>query len=398
MATNPILLYNFNENSATTIRDYSEEGNDGAGTNLTVSSTTRNIGYDAVFNGTSSEITCNVSEISPSNEFSVYISIYLGSATGMLFSIASSGGSFVEWDGTTLTFTLNTFSTYTVTHNLSQSTWYDITFKYDGSDIILIVDGVEVNSTSTSGTFLPSTPTLLEIGHQASADYGDFRLNEFKIFNEAISDSNDLAFRNEQNGVAIKTSLAHGFNVGDVVGANLINGSAYFAIVTFVDNDVKYRMQPISDGITTGMTFSRCGHLWDTDRQYRLTINDTPEICFYNLITKSSEVFDSSKKLYCLNKNGIIKSSKTITSNYTVLPTDQRLYVDSSGGAFTITLEASPATNRELEIIDSVGSCGTNTVAVAGNGKNIVGNTTALMNSNYIAFVLVYNGTQWNLK
>ena len=94
----------------------------------------------------------------------------------------------------------------------------------------------------------------------------------------------------------------------------------------------------------------------------------------------------------------LTKAGTTKTANYTVLDTDQCIYVDSSGGAFTITLEASPSTNKEIEIIDSVGSCGTNNVTVDGNGNNVVGSTTALMNGNYIAFVLKYNGTQWNLK
>ena len=55
-AKNPTVLYNFNENSTTDIKDYSQSGYNGAGSNLTVSASTR-VGYDAVFDGSFSQIT-----------------------------------------------------------------------------------------------------------------------------------------------------------------------------------------------------------------------------------------------------------------------------------------------------------------------------------------------------
>jgi hypothetical protein len=98
-------------------------------------------------------------------------------------------------------------------------------------------------------------------------------------------------------------------------------------------------------------------------------------------------------------QDGVISTGDTQTKldAYTVLSTDERIYVDSTNLAFTITLEEAPLTNRKLEIIDKVGNCGTNNVTIDGVGNNIIGNSTALMNSNYIAYNLIFNGTQWNL-
>ena len=151
------------------------------------------------------------------------------------------------------------------------------------------------------------------------------------------------------------------------------------------------------DGILSSDNLSRGGHLWDTTRQHCFKIDKTPEICFYDGVSKSSEVFAESKKTYCINKGGAIKSSVSKSANYTALNSDQRIYVDSSGGTFTITLPSTPTTNKELEIIDSVGSCNSYNVAIDGNGKNINGSATGIISGDYESWNLVYNGTQWNL-
>lgn len=114
--------------------------------------------------------------------------------------------------------------------------------------------------------------------------------------------------------------------------------------------------------------------------------------CYYNIAIGSILCYNGS-----VFTSPLIKTSVTKTGTYTVLNSDQRIYVDSNGGAFTVTLEASPTLNRELEIIDSVGSCGTNNVTVDGNGNNIIGSATHLMNTNYEGLRLVFNGTNWNL-
>ena len=74
---NPDIIFNFNENSATTVRDYSEKGNDGTGTNLTVSATDREVGFDAVFNGTTSELNSTISAIDDSFTIALAITVLL---------------------------------------------------------------------------------------------------------------------------------------------------------------------------------------------------------------------------------------------------------------------------------------------------------------------------------
>ena len=402
-AKNPTVLYNFNENSTTDIKDYSQSGYNGVGANLTVSASTR-VGYDAVFNGSTSELTADNVENIVDDKLGYFFAINLTSNTGTDYVFNHNGVCYTTWDGTTLSVTLTTsVTTYTLTNDitaLSTGTWYDITITKGLSNLNLVIDGVAQTAAAVSGT-ITKTATTLYIGHNASANHSAIKLNEFKVFEENITLSNDSAFRNEQNGVLMNTALTHDFNIGDIIAADIVQGSIKGGIVTYVEASTIFRIQPISDNITGGMIFNRVGHLWDTDRQWRFVINDTPEICFYDGISRTGEVFSESKKTYCIGKDGVAPvagGSTTVTTTYQVLSTDQRIYVDSSGGAFTITLEASPATNRELEIIDSVGSCNSNTVTVAGNGNNIIGNSNYSINGSYDALRLVFNGANWNLN
>jgi hypothetical protein len=261
----------------------------------------------------------------------------------------------------------------------------------------MFIDTVNQGATATVG----NTPTLspdLDIGWDGTTNYSKFQLNEFRLYSSSLAGMQLSALIDEQNGVLMTANKAHEFNVGDIIGSDILETTEYFAVVTAIDSNVAYRIQPISDNLRGGMSWTRCGHLWDTDRQWMFIIDDTPQICFWDGQSLSSEVGTDAKKLYCLNTNGLVKNSSTKTANYTMVDTDQRIYVDSSGGTFTITLDATPVTDKEIEIIDSVGSCGTNAVTLDGNGNNIIGETTALMNLDEIGYRLIFNGTQWNFN
>lgn len=397
---NPILLYNFNEGSIATIRDYSQEGNDGTGTNLTVAASSR-VGNNLIFNGTTGQLTKDSFVLGVDDKLSYFMAISFTSNTATDYVFNHNGVCFATWDGTTLSATLTTsVSTYTVTNDitpLTTATAYDIFIAKTGTNLFLVIDGVLQTATALSGT-VTATANDLYIGHNAGATHSAIKLNEFKVFDTNLSLSNDAAFRGEQNGVLMNTALTHDYNLGDIIAGDITSTNIKTAIVTYVGDYTEFRIQPISDDCTGGIAYGRVGHLWDVDRQWRFTINNAPEICFYDGIALTTDIFLESKKVYCLTKEGIIDSSTSITTTYQVLSTDQIIYVDSSGGAFTITLESAPTTNRQFTIIDSTGSCGANTVTINGNGKNIQGNSTGLLSSDYQAWNLVYNGTQWNLK
>jgi hypothetical protein len=75
--------------------------------------------------------------------------------------------------------------------------------------------------------------------------------------------------------------------------------------------------------------------------------------------------------------NGFAKGWVAYTANFTAVAGD-RILADTSGGAFTVTLPASPAVGDEIHILDSAASFDNNNLTVARNGKKIQGATADL--------------------
>ena len=83
------------------------------------------------------------------------------------------------------------------------------------------------------------------------------------------------------------------------------------------------------------------------------------------------------------------------TSAYTAVPGDA-LLLDSSGGAFTITLPSAAVEDDYIDFADATGSLKDNNVTLARNGLNIMGAAEDLVvDMKNIGFRLTYyNATQ----
>jgi hypothetical protein len=71
---------------------------------------------------------------------------------------------------------------------------------------------------------------------------------------------------------------------------------------------------------------------------------------------------------------------------------------DTTGGAFTVTLPASPSTGAIVVVADAGGVWGTNNVTVGRNGSTIAGlaeNLVCDINGANVQFV--YDGTTWEI-
>lgn len=84
-------------------------------------------------------------------------------------------------------------------------------------------------------------------------------------------------------------------------------------------------------------------------------------------------------------------------SPYTVLATDYAIGADSTAGVISILLPNAPATGRIFVVKDLAGTAGTNniTVTTVGGAVNIDGATSFVMNTNYEAANLLFNGTSY---
>ena len=92
---------------------------------------------------------------------------------------------------------------------------------------------------------------------------------------------------------------------------------------------------------------------------------------------------------------GITWSTKT--ANYTAVNGDY-LFCDTSSGAFTITLPASPSTNHTIYIQDAKGTFQNFALTVARNGNTIMRLAEDLIaGTNNVGFGLAYNGSDWRI-
>ena len=92
---------------------------------------------------------------------------------------------------------------------------------------------------------------------------------------------------------------------------------------------------------------------------------------------------------------GITFATKTTT--YTAVNGDA-LLCNTSAGAFTITLPASPVLNNQIYFQDSTGSFSTNALTINPGSNNIMGSSGTLVATLANAgFGLFYNGSEWRI-
>ena len=88
----------------------------------------------------------------------------------------------------------------------------------------------------------------------------------------------------------------------------------------------------------------------------------------------------------------------TKTGTYTAFPGD-KLFVNTSGGAFTITLPASPTVGDEVRFLDLANTFDTSNLTVGRNSEKIDGTTQDLtVATEGAAFSLVYSGSTYGWK
>ena len=97
----------------------------------------------------------------------------------------------------------------------------------------------------------------------------------------------------------------------------------------------------------------------------------------------------------------LIMKATVVTSGATYAikaTTDQIVVINkSSGSATELTLPASPTTGMVYRIKDGKGDAATNNITITPAAGTIDGGANLVINANYCAVDLVYNGTEWNI-
>jgi len=98
---------------------------------------------------------------------------------------------------------------------------------------------------------------------------------------------------------------------------------------------------------------------------------------------------------YPAEKASVTFSSATKTANYTAA-INEGVLTDTTAGAFTVTLPASPITGAVVVVADDSNSWGTNNLTIGRNGSTIAGLAEDLVcDISSISVQLIYDGTTW---
>jgi len=90
-------------------------------------------------------------------------------------------------------------------------------------------------------------------------------------------------------------------------------------------------------------------------------------------------------------------TNSSISSNITLVA-GTRYLVDTSA-ARTLTLPANPSAGDEIQILDAIGTAGTNNITVASNSLKINGSVQdALLDVNGVAAVFIYTGATYGWR
>tara|TARA_X000001036_G_scaffold132433_2_gene125259 strand:- start:5918 stop:7315 length:1398 start_codon:yes stop_codon:yes gene_type:complete len=139
-------------------------------------------------------------------------------------------------------------------------------------------------------------------------------------------------------------------------------------------------------GANATLTYANTGDKWAFNKPIDVTGN-----IIVTGTVDGRDVANDGAELDKLTSFSILNSATTVTKN-------TRNACDVSSAAFTLTLPSSASTGDFVEIRQIAGDFSVNNLTVAGNGNNINGDTSLIVDVAYAQLALVYNGTEWRVS
>tara|TARA_R100000995_G_C3468978_1_gene117252 strand:+ start:231 stop:968 length:738 start_codon:yes stop_codon:yes gene_type:complete len=159
--------------------------------------------------------------------------------------------------------------------------------------------------------------------------------------------------------------------------------------VTFPDVEKTYFLRNANTAYRITVTDGTDTFVLEPNRSYYLVHDDT-----------ATSAFTGAKTWYELETSGGTWIEKT--SAYTAFPGDN-IFVDTSGGAVTVTLPASPSQGDEVSFVDAEGTFDTNALTVEPGSEKIMAQTAGdemVVATESAGFTLVYQDSTfgWRFK
>jgi hypothetical protein len=196
-----------------------------------------------------------------------------------------------------------------------------------------------------------------------------------------------------------------GGGYADIYSTNVTPGATNFAFATnggtSVLNGTAQSVLAVGSAVIINATSSGTAVTGALSASGNVTL---PGLATSGTITGSHCQDSSGHVMYVAGTNCYASGSASNyiakTTTYTASNGDN-IFADTSGGAFTITLPASPAEFAQVCVSDAAGTFGTYTLTIAGNSSNIMGSSANMtVTTNYASFCLMYYTTTpgWRIK
>ena len=206
---------------------------------------------------------------------------------------------------------------------------------------------------------------------------------KFDPIDSAFTSGNTLTVLGQENVGINGTGGNLNLEAGGGSGLNGVGGTLNLSSGT---GTISNGTVNIKAGANTVASFTDANHNYyvASGGSFQFAINSNPVV----------EIVDN--KLATLY--GRRKNVSLVDVNYNVSNDDEFIAVDTltNTSAITVTLPASPSTGDFYIVKDTTGSCNTYNITIQGNGNNIDGSGSLVLNTNYASVSLIFDGAGWN--
>lgn len=174
-------------------------------------------------------------------------------------------------------------------------------------------------------------------------------------------------------------STATTLQTARTIGGVSFNGSANINLpgVNTAGNQNTTGNAATASAWATGRNLSLTGDVTATLSSVNGSANVSAAATIANNAVTTAKIADGAVTNAKIDGSVGLNAWQTRTANYTAVAGD-RINANTGGGAFTITLPATPADYTEVTIADHAGTWESNNLTVARNGSNINGGTANL--------------------
>lgn len=336
--------------------------------------------------------------------------IAINTYDGKLFIKRDSGTESVVEIGGSAT---NIYSRTAFTATASQTT-FSVTYAVgfvdvylNGVKLLLNTDYTANNGTSiilSTGANSGDNVEVIAFSGGEVLQVAQFTLDKFTYtatssqttFSGADDNTNTLAYTSGNIDVYLNGVLLDESEYTATNGTSIVLGSA--AALNDIVKIHSYTTSSIDDLTVSGSLTLGTTALTATATELNLLDNVTRGSLIYGNASGNSALLAAGNANYVLTSDGTdiswqASSNSTFvekTANYTLVAGD-KIIVDTSSSALTMTLPGSPTLGDEVSIIDGMGNAATNNITISRNGSNIEGTADDLtLDVDAAAFSLVY--------